>query len=160
MAIAKQLGIQKRKEFRGLLKSYYHNVKPPRHDWYDEDSGKGLKHQRLQDFQYSQASIPYKKMSADLMGEQYDSIGSLDKINWDDKFQMSTESEHDITGIDQQIKKQDLMGRQNEKQMNIIMKSEQDENKVSASQLGDQTLQSEQIKQREKQIEQNQAGLV
>jgi hypothetical protein len=61
-------------------------------------------------------------VSADSLGEQYNSM--LDHINWDDKFQLSTNNENDITNMDQQMNKQNLKGLQNEKQMRIIMKSD------------------------------------
>jgi hypothetical protein len=48
-AIARQIYIHKKKEYRGLLKNYYDNPNV-KHDWFDENTGRGLKHQRLDDF--------------------------------------------------------------------------------------------------------------
>jgi hypothetical protein len=35
--------MQKKKEYRGLLKKYYKEP-IPRHDWFNDETGKGLKH--------------------------------------------------------------------------------------------------------------------
>jgi len=44
------------------------------------------------------------------MGEQYDSIGGIDKINWEEKF-MNEGDEKDIINMDNSMKKQDMINR-------------------------------------------------